>query len=60
MKILVPLEVPDESDFMSVKAEAESPEMIRVMEYDYTRSDIKEFSSYWNKFEDEIIKRGLL
>lgn len=60
MKILIPLDVPDDCDFISMTVQASSPEMIKAMEYDYETSEIGEFARSWRIFEAEVIKRGLL
>lgn len=47
MKILIPFEVPDECDFMTVYLEAFADQTNKIVEREYEIDDINKFNTYY-------------
>lgn len=60
MKILIPIEIPDETYVIDCKVVAEAPDEVKCHDYKYDDSEIFNFIRYAKLFETEIIKKGIL
>lgn len=54
MMILIPLEVPDDSEYLSLYAEAFSPSESKMIEREYEEVAIDELHEYHELFLEEI------
>lgn len=60
MKILIPVEVPEGCNHLSMNIKASSSEESKIMDYDYGTSEIWEFARSWKLFEGKVLNNGLL
>ncbi len=60
MRVLLQLEIPDDSFIMELSGSAESVSEIRTFDYEFTNTDIAEFHRAYRELETELIKRGFI
>ena len=62
LKILVPLEVPDNisSLILSIEANVKEENKVKISEYEYEPEDIGMFRRYAMFFDRQVIDKGLL
>ena len=60
MRVLLQLEIPDDSFIMELSGSAESVSEIRTFDYEFTNTDIAEFRRAYRELETELIKRGFI
>ena len=60
MKILIPFEIPEDCDFISVYMEAFSDDTSRISDREYEAIDIDQFRAYYQFFKEAVIDKGLI
>lgn len=60
MKILIPFEIPEDCDFISVYMEAFSDDTSRISDREYETVDIDKFHTYYRLFKEAVIDEGLI